>query len=729
MPHHRGRWGTDEDQGSNDASDHDQRAVSRAARGGRGLPRPNAGPAPDALAPPAVRTFEHKRTELTAQESREQQDEPTGLVRFAWLLALAFGVAIAVLAFFRVEAVYSSPLLFTVLNIAFLSVISFVVSWVAARSYLRDGSKAVLLLGCGTLALGLGGLLAPLHIGGPGANSIATIYDTAALMAGACHLFSSVGRLSERSGRRPWDWRHLLAGYLTIVALVCALVILVRIGLWPTYFVEGSGATVYGHVVLYGANALFALSAVLLGLHLGRPKSSFRAWYSLGLGLIAIGLVGISLQLKMGDPLNWVGRSAQYLGCVCMLIAVVSTARSSGFWMLTVERALRASEERYRTILENMPIGFFQARAEGGLVYANPAHAKFLGYDSPAELAAAIDEDAGAVSHHAEPARHAAFVDQAIRADGEWRDFENRYRRKDGSYADALLYMSYRLDPDTGEYLAYGFVQDITERKLVEAALTHSHDLMRYIIEHDRSAIAVHDRDLKYVYVSQRYLHDYGVEEHDVIGKHHYDVFPDLPQKWRDVHQKALAGEISSAEDDSYVREDGTVVWTRWECRPWYEADGSIGGIIVYTEVITERKQVEEALARSVVQLREQLHDTVQAMGAITGLRDPLHGRPRAARHRPGHGHRRRAGARRRGARGARVRRRGARHRQDRRARRDPQQARDAHRDGVRPHQAALGGGTRAPRRHPLPSAGGRDRRSAPRAPGRLRLSRGAEGR
>jgi PAS domain S-box-containing protein len=144
---------------------------------------------------------------------------------------------------------------------------------------------------------------------------------------------------------------------------------------------------------------------------------------------------------------------------------------------------------------------------------------------------------------------------------------------------------------------------ELTERRRTEARLAHSHQLMQYVIQHNRSAIAVHDKDLRYIYVSQRYLDDYNVKEKDVIGKHHYEVFPDLPEKWRDVHRRALAGEVSSAEDDPYVREDGSVDWTRWECRPWYEADGSIGGIIVYTEVITGRKRAEEALHREKMML------------------------------------------------------------------------------------------------------------------------------
>ncbi len=142
----------------------------------------------------------------------------------------------------------------------------------------------------------------------------------------------------------------------------------------------------------------------------------------------------------------------------------------------------------------------------------------------------------------------------------------------------------------------FGARRDITDRINAEQALHQSHKLMSYIIENDRSAIAVHDKDLNYIYVSQKYLDDYRVEDKNIIGKHHYEVFPDIPKKWRDVHQRVLKGEVLKKERDLFIREDGTRDWTRWECRPWYYEDQSIGGIVLYTEVINEQIRIENVL-------------------------------------------------------------------------------------------------------------------------------------
>ncbi|MEN8614148.1 PAS domain S-box protein [Dehalogenimonas sp. THU2] len=151
--------------------------------------------------------------------------------------------------------------------------------------------------------------------------------------------------------------------------------------------------------------------------------------------------------------------------------------------------------------------------------------------------------------------------------------------------------------PDQG--IMVSTVRDVTAQKRAEKELIHTRDLMRYVIEHNTSGVAIHDKDLNYMYVSQRYLDEYKLTEQEIIGRHHYEVFPDLPDKWKLIHQRALTGDVVSANEDPYLRDDGSMEWTRWECRPWYQLDGAVGGLIVYTEVITDRIQEQQTLRQS----------------------------------------------------------------------------------------------------------------------------------
>ncbi len=182
------------------------------------------------------------------------------------------------------------------------------------------------------------------------------------------------------------------------------------------------------------------------------------------------------------------------------------------------------------------------------------------------------------------------------------------------------------LAPDGTVLAAAGIGRDVTALHEAEERLLHSHKLMQYIIEHSNSAIAVHDRNLRYLYVSDNYLNQYKIADRNIIGRHHYDVFPDLPQKWRDVHQRTLKGEIIQGDRDPYPREDGSVDYTRWESRPWYEDDGSIGGLIIYTEVITERVRMEQDIQRKADQLyiqKQQADATLLSIGDGVVSTDP----------------------------------------------------------------------------------------------------------
>ena len=128
--------------------------------------------------------------------------------------------------------------------------------------------------------------------------------------------------------------------------------------------------------------------------------------------------------------------------------------------------------------------------------------------------------------------------------------------------------------------------------------------MMRYIIKHDPNAIAVYDLNLNYIAVSDRYIKDYNITDENIIGKHHYAVFPEMPGRWKEIHKRVLKGATERNDDDSFVRPDGSITYNSWECRPWYRADGEIGGMITYTEVTTERKLAELALKNSEQKLR-----------------------------------------------------------------------------------------------------------------------------
>ena len=156
----------------------------------------------------------------------------------------------------------------------------------------------------------------------------------------------------------------------------------------------------------------------------------------------------------------------------------------------------------------------------------------------------------------------------------------------------------YKINIGSSKYYQY-LINDISERKNGGEGFKYYHELMNYIIEHISSSVAVLDKNMRYIYVSQRWFEDYRIKEKEIIGRSHYEIFPDLPDFWKKVHQRALKGEIIRADEDKFPREDGTLDWVSWECRPWYEADNTVGGIVLYTEVITERKNMEISLKES----------------------------------------------------------------------------------------------------------------------------------
>ncbi len=137
--------------------------------------------------------------------------------------------------------------------------------------------------------------------------------------------------------------------------------------------------------------------------------------------------------------------------------------------------------------------------------------------------------------------------------------------------------------------------RDITEKKKVQLQLKENEERLKLFVLHTPAAIAMFDNKLNYIIASRRWYIDYGLEDRDIIGKCHYDIFPEIRnnEQWLDYHRRGLNGEVLKSDEDKFIRADGSIEWLRWENRPWYKYDGEIGGLIMFTEVITKRKNAE----------------------------------------------------------------------------------------------------------------------------------------
>ena len=113
-------------------------------------------------------------------------------------------------------------------------------------------------------------------------------------------------------------------------------------------------------------------------------------------------------------------------------------------------------------------------------------------------------------------------------------------------------------------------------------------DPLRLFISRAPSAQALLDRDLRYLATSDRWVTDYGLDpDQDYAGRSHYDVVP-ASDAHRAAHRQALAGHASRTDPEAFTGPDGATRWLRHEARPWYDADGEVGGVAVLAEDVTD---------------------------------------------------------------------------------------------------------------------------------------------
>ena len=265
----------------------------------------------------------------------------------------------------------------------------------------------------------------------------------------------------------------------------------------------------------------------------------------------------------------------------------------------------RSREEGLRRLLEALPAAIQTTDTAGRITYCNQAAVDLwgkrpvLGKDTRHNLYRLFYPDGTPMPDDKQPCQVSLREKQIVRGQ------EAILERADGQRVPIIPCPSPLFD-ELGRFV--GIVNmhlDISERRRTEKVLAERDAQLAVFVEYAPVAIAMFDREMRYLAASRRFAVDYRLPpDTQLIGRSHYEMFPDIPQHWRDIHTRVLAGEEFSCEEDQFAHQDGRTDWVRWSMAPWRGGDGQIGGALLFSEVRTDQVVARRALADSEVRFR-----------------------------------------------------------------------------------------------------------------------------
>lgn len=255
-----------------------------------------------------------------------------------------------------------------------------------------------------------------------------------------------------------------------------------------------------------------------------------------------------------------------------------------------LNQQLEEEKVKLKNVIEGARIGTWEWNVQSGETIYNHRWAEMLGY-TLAEISPMNISTWESLVHPEDLKKSETLLENCFNKKSEYYEGEFRMKHKNGSWIwvyDKGKVFSWT--EDGKPLMMYGIHLDITEK---------INEIDRYIgfIKHAPSSIAMFDVDMRYMAVSEQWVKDYGLKGvSEVIGKTHYELFPEIGDDWKAIHQKCLTGEKASREEDKFIRINGEVQWLKWAIKPWYTPNGQVGGLIMMTEEITEAINNKELL-------------------------------------------------------------------------------------------------------------------------------------
>jgi PAS domain S-box-containing protein len=287
------------------------------------------------------------------------------------------------------------------------------------------------------------------------------------------------------------------------------------------------------------------------------------------------------------------------------------------------ELALQESEQRYRDMVENSPIGMFQSTLAGKVAFCNPALARIFGYDTAEDMLETVNETSAGEKLWVDSSERARIIAQ-IQSTTGWRTFDVRLRQSDEAVMECQLVLGCRNDLN-GESHLYGFVQDFTAERKAYRELEKDATLLEEAEELAKLGCWEWDLSTNLTRYSAGWQRIYGVQR---------DEFS-LDESLRLIHphdrgivNEAIAtvresGSLYHARYRIVRRDDGQVRHVEGFGRPVRDREGAITHVYGASLDVTEEVEAREELAARERRLQQALDGMVAALGATIEIRDP----------------------------------------------------------------------------------------------------------
>jgi PAS domain S-box-containing protein len=278
------------------------------------------------------------------------------------------------------------------------------------------------------------------------------------------------------------------------------------------------------------------------------------------------------------------------------------------------EKELRESEESFRRIFEECPVGIALSNPQAQIINVNPMFTAVLGY-SQKEIAGRSFKD---FTYSEDIAENENLLNQLIKLKIPFFTMQKRYIHKNGNVIWANITVT-AIRGQNGELVStLAMIEDVTEKKRTEDAFQYEQYLMQTLMDNIPDSVYFKDLESRFIRVNQATVSKFKAQSvNEVLGKTDADFFPaEIAQTELEEERRIIQTEepIISNENIEIWKDERSPSWSSDTKMPLHDKTGQIMGTFGISRDITDRKSKEEEIKRLNADLEKRVESRTKEL-------------------------------------------------------------------------------------------------------------------